>query len=189
MDYLSALNEKQLEAVINTDGPMLVLAGAGSGKTYLLIERLSKLKESGVDPDSILVLTFTNVAAQEMTDRYKNRNKGAKTPRFGTFHAFCYSLILNDSLVRNAIGYSAAPNIATPEDIKRLKASARIVCGTKLSEKVLDTPLEKQQRVTDKIKFEYEVFQKAYNKLLRKENLITFDIMVLILSFFIKKYF
>lgn len=171
------LNEMQQKAVDSTADKVVVIAGAGSGKTYLLIERLSKLKESGVDPESILVLTFTNVAAQEMSDRYKNRNKGAKTPRFGTFHSFCYSLILNDSLVRNAIGYSAPPSIATTEDIKRIKASARIVCGTKLSEKVLDTPLEKLQKVTDKIKFEYEVFQKAYNKLLRKENLITFDIM------------
>ena len=145
----------QQKAVDSTADKVVVIAGAGSGKTYLLIERLSKLKESGVDPESILVLTFTNVAAQEMTDRYKNRNKDAKTPRFGTFHSFCYSLILNDSLVRNAIGYSAPPSIATTEDIKRIKASARIVCGTKLSEKVLDTPLEKQQRVTDKIKFEY----------------------------------
>ena len=168
----------QQKAVDSTADKVVVIAGAGSGKTHILIERLTKLKESGVDPESILVLTFTNAAAQEMTDRYRNRNNGDKrTPKFGTFHAFCYSLILNDTNVRTALGYHAPPNIATPEDIKRIKNTAKLICGTKLSDKALDTPLKDLKGVTDKIKFEYEVYHKQYNKLLRKESLITFDIM------------
>lgn len=168
----------QQKAVDSTADKVVVIAGAGSGKTHILIERLTRLKESGVDPESILVLTFTNAAAQEMTNRYRNRNNGdMRTPKFGTFHAFCYSLILNDTNVRTALGYSAPPNIATPEDIKRIKNTAKLICGTKLSDKALDTPLKDLKGVTDKIKFEYEVYHKQYNKLLRKESLITFDIM------------
>ena len=172
------LNEMQQKAVDSTADKVVVIAGAGSGKTHILIERLTKLKESGVDPESILVLTFTNAAAQEMTDRYRNRNNGdIRTPKFGTFHAFCYSLILGDTNVRNALGYHAPPNIAAPEDIKRIKNTAKLICGTKLSDKALDTPLKDLKGVTDKVKFEYEVYHKQYNKLLRKESLITFDIM------------
>lgn len=172
------LNEMQQKAVDSTADKVVVIAGAGSGKTHILIERLTRLKESGVNPESILVLTFTNAAALEMTDRYRKRNSEDKRiPKFGTFHAFCYSLILTDTKVRCALGYTAPPNIATPEDIKRIKNTAKLICGTKLSDKALDTPLKDLKGVTDRVKFEYEVYHKQYNKLLRKESLITFDIM------------
>ncbi|RPI65096.1 MAG: ATP-dependent helicase, partial [Ignavibacteriae bacterium] len=67
--YEQALNPAQLEAVMHTDGPALVLAGAGTGKTRTLTYRVARLVEDGIDPTSILLLTFTRKAAQEMLNR------------------------------------------------------------------------------------------------------------------------
>lgn len=89
MDYLKGLNEPQYEAVTTTDGPLMVLAGAGSGKTRVLTMRIAHLITNGVDPFNILALTFTNKAAREMKDRIAKvvGVSDAKSIWMGTFHS------------------------------------------------------------------------------------------------------
>ncbi len=91
------LNEEQLLAVTHTDGPLLVLAGAGSGKTRVLIYRVAWLiKEKKVDPGKIALLTFTNKAAGEMKERIKKLGDSKIELGFsGTFHTFCAKLLRN----------------------------------------------------------------------------------------------
>lgn len=86
---LTRLNDKQREAVLHMDGPCLVLAGAGSGKTSVLTNRIANLIENGVEPSNILSITFTNKAAKEMKERVYNLiGKIAYDIQISTFHSF-----------------------------------------------------------------------------------------------------
>ena len=89
MDYLKGLNEPQYEAVTTLQGPLMVLAGAGSGKTRVLTMRIAHLVTNGVDPFQILALTFTNKAAKEMKERIAKvvGNSNARSLWMGTFHS------------------------------------------------------------------------------------------------------
>ncbi|MGE5453775.1 MAG: ATP-dependent helicase, partial [Methylocystaceae bacterium] len=96
MEWLNNLNPAQREAVLHRDGPCLVLAGAGSGKTRVLTSRLANLVNEGVRPSNILAITFTNKAAQEMRERVLRL-----MPNFGgewiqTFHAASYRILRRD---------------------------------------------------------------------------------------------
>ena len=92
MNYKTSLNEQQLEAVNHIDGPCLVMAGAGSGKTKVLTTRIVNLIESGINDYNILAITFTNKAAKEMRDRVNNMY-GDVASFIGTFHSFGLKVI------------------------------------------------------------------------------------------------
>ena len=98
MDYLSALNEKQLEAVTATEGYLRVIAGAGSGKTKLLVSRYAYLvKEYGINSANLLCVTFTNKAAGEMKRRIRNLiGQEYDTSLICTYHGFCVRVLRED---------------------------------------------------------------------------------------------
>ena len=91
--YVNALNSVQKKAA-TSDGPILICAGPGSGKTKTLIYRLIYLLEQGVQPSSILVFTFTNKAAQEIKERLgKQASMRNNVPFIGTIHSFCLDFL------------------------------------------------------------------------------------------------
>ena len=94
-DILKGLNDKQYEAVINTDGPCLVIAGAGSGKTKVLTHKIAYiLQEKNVKPWEILAITFTNKAANEMKERIAGLIGDVSNDMWvGTFHSICVKIL------------------------------------------------------------------------------------------------
>jgi DNA helicase II / ATP-dependent DNA helicase PcrA len=117
MDYLDGLNASQREAVENIDGPMMVIAGAGSGKTRVLTYRIAHMMKMGVDPFNILALTFTNKAAREMNERIHQivGDAESKNLTMGTFHSV-FSRILRYNAER--IGYPTNFTIYDTQDSK-----------------------------------------------------------------------
>src|SRR5205809_4269403 len=99
LDYLSSLNGPQREAVLHTEGPLLVIAGAGSGKTRVLTHRVAHLISAcGVKPNEILAITFTNKAAGEMRSRLENLLGGtARAIWILTFHAACGRILRREA--------------------------------------------------------------------------------------------
>ncbi len=118
-NILDRLNDKQRVAVEQIEGPIMVLAGAGSGKTRVLTYRVAHLINQGIDPMNILALTFTNKAAKEMKERIINLvdNKNARNVWMGTFHSI-FARILRIEGAR--LGYPSHFTIYDTEDSKRL---------------------------------------------------------------------
>lgn len=116
-DYLKGLNERQREAVLTTEGPLMIVAGAGSGKTKVLTTRIAHLMSKGVDAFNILALTFTNKAAAEMKERVEHilHNRDARNLYIGTFHSV-FARILRAEAHR--IGYPNAFTIYDTDDAK-----------------------------------------------------------------------
>ncbi|MCS7182752.1 MAG: UvrD-helicase domain-containing protein, partial [Thermoanaerobaculum sp.] len=122
VDYPSALNPEQLAVVMHPGGPMLVLAGAGSGKTRTVVYRVARLLEDGVEPSSILMLTFTNRAAREMLTRVEILlGRDASPVVGGTFHS------VGNRILRRygqRLGYPPNYAILDREDAQELMGQA-----------------------------------------------------------------
>jgi len=116
-EYLKGLNDRQRDAVLNTEGPLMIVAGAGSGKTKVLTTRIAHLMAKGVDAFNILALTFTNKAAAEMKERVEHilANREARNLYIGTFHSV-FARILRAEAHR--IGYPNAFTIYDTDDAK-----------------------------------------------------------------------
>ena len=118
IDYPAELNEQQLAAVTAPPGPLLVIAGAGSGKTRTLTYRVAYLLENGIDPRNILLLTFTNKAARQMLDRVANVLPiDASGIWGGTFHSIGNRMLRRHG---SALGYNSGFSIMDREDQKDL---------------------------------------------------------------------
>ena len=116
------LNDRQLEAVNHKEGPCLVLAGAGSGKTRVLTERIIKLIDDGISPYNILAITFTNKAAKEMKERVEAKLGSLSDSIFiGTFHSFGLRILRENY---RECGYSSNITILDTDDAKSLINSA-----------------------------------------------------------------
>ncbi|WP_126972047.1 ATP-dependent helicase [Gynurincola endophyticus] len=116
-EYLKGLNEKQREAVERINGPLMIVAGAGSGKTKVLTTRIAHLLASGVDAFNILALTFTNKAAKEMKERIEHilGNSEAKNLYIGTFHSVFARILRAEA---HHIGYPNSFTIYDTDDAK-----------------------------------------------------------------------
>jgi DNA helicase-2/ATP-dependent DNA helicase PcrA len=114
-DYLKGLNESQFEAVTTLQGPLMVLAGAGSGKTRVLTMRIAHLITNGVDPFNILALTFTNKAAKEMKDRIAKvvGQSNARSLWMGTFHSVFARILRSEG---HYLGYPSNFTIYDQQD-------------------------------------------------------------------------
>lgn len=117
MDYLQGLNERQREAVLHKDGPIMIVAGAGSGKTKVLTTRIIHLMAGGVDAFNILALTFTNKAAKEMKERVEHilGNGEARNLYIGTFHSVFARILRFEA---DKIGYPRSFTIYDTDDAK-----------------------------------------------------------------------
>jgi ATP-dependent DNA helicase UvrD/PcrA len=123
IDFLSQLNEQQREAVNSSDGPLLILAGAGSGKTRVIAHRIAFIiAERGVWPRNILAVTFTNKAAEEMRNRVNKLLEGLElgsAPLISTFHSLCVRILRRDIEALQA-GYTRSFTIYDQDDAVRL---------------------------------------------------------------------
>jgi DNA helicase-2/ATP-dependent DNA helicase PcrA len=117
IDYLQGLNEPQKEAVLHIDGPLMIVAGAGSGKTKVLTTRVAHLMANGVDAFNILALTFTNKAAKEMKERVERilGNHEARNLYIGTFHSVFARILRFEA---DKIGYPRNFTIYDTDDAK-----------------------------------------------------------------------
>jgi|TARA_B110000263_G_scaffold147106_1_gene127592 DNA helicase-2/ATP-dependent DNA helicase PcrA len=142
-DYLSQLNESQKLPTIHKNGPVMVIAGAGSGKTRVLTYRIAYLMEMGVDPFSILALTFTNKAAREMKSRISLivGEEKSKNLWMGTFHSIFARILRSEA---DLLGYSSNFTIYDTQDSERLIA-------TIVKEMKLEKDLYKYRNIRNRI--------------------------------------
>ncbi|MCI7304539.1 MAG: UvrD-helicase domain-containing protein [Clostridiales Family XIII bacterium] len=192
MDYLDNLNPQQREAALYTEGPLLILAGAGSGKTSTMTHRIAYLiEEKGVNPYHILAVTFTNKAAQEMRDRVESLIGSGVNMWILTFHSACLRVLRKhaqllgykkDFVVYDPTDQKAAMKNIVKEmnlDDKRYTPAYFLSIISDCKEKELDP---KQYLATygedPKTKIVYQAYR-SYETLLKKNNAMDFDDLLL----------
>jgi DNA helicase-2/ATP-dependent DNA helicase PcrA len=195
---LDKLNPQQREAVEAVDGPVLILAGAGSGKTRVITYRIVHLiEDKGVEPDSILAVTFTNKASAEMAERVGQLLGGRtlRKPLIATFHSFCVRVLRRDieemkigdtGYKKDFVIYDANDQQAVVKSVmrrlglddKQLKPSAVLSRISHAKNHMLDPQemyLQSADPVTEKVSHVFE----EYRKELRKSNALDFDDLLL----------
>lgn len=203
------LNPKQKEAVETIDGPVLIVAGAGAGKTKTLTWRILHLIKSGVDPEKILAITFTNKAAREMRDRVFELLKqegveihNGKGPFLGTFHALGVKIIKENSKIFGLNRYFKIfdredSKKAIKESLKNLGKKSDLSPGAILSliskqKGELKTPEDFEEFSFEDSGFSYlpkEVVHvwREYEKILKRERALDFDDLLLKCEFLLRK--
>lgn len=188
MDYKTLLNKEQYEAAICKDGPILVSAGAGSGKTRLLTYRIAFLiTECGVKPQNILAITFTNKAAGEMKERIEKVAPGGELVTVCTFHSFCARMLRTyasylDDYKENFTIFSESDTAKIFKDIfKKLeiddestKSNYKHNLSTIKNDNMTIEEFVRIYSYNPSIK-EFEKFYKMYEEELKKNNAMDFD--------------
>jgi len=193
-DFLSSLNEQQREAVQNTEGSLLILAGAGSGKTRVIAHRIAYLiAEKGVAPWNILAVTFTNKAAQEMRQRVQQllRDQGlASWPLVSTFHSLCVRILrqeiekLNDKYTRTFTIYdqddslrlikNCIKDLGFDEKYLGLRATQSAISSAKNRGEDVDAFAARAEYVDERRAAQARVYQ-TYEERLHANNALDFD--------------
>jgi len=198
MDFLQGLNPPQREAVCHVDGPLLILAGAGSGKTRVITHRMGyMIREKGIYPSSVLAVTFTNKAAEEMRNRIGkllNEVDRMRLPQVSTFHSFCVRLLRRSgaNLAQIRPGFTTTFNIYDSDD--QLALMKQIFRSLSLDEKFMkynaaisvvsnaksnrETPLDFQKKPDPKMQ-KLAVIYERYENALRQANALDFDDLLL----------
>lgn len=189
---LEGLNKEQKEAVIHTEGPLLIMAGAGSGKTRVLTHRIAYLiEEKSVNPWNILAITFTNKAAKEMKERLIQLVNGGHDVWASTYHSLCVRILRRDA---DKIGYNRAFTISDPGeqntlmkrimkklniDVKNFKPRAILGTISNAKNELID---EKQYKANANGFYESIVAKcyEAYQKELRRSESMDFDDLIML---------
>lgn len=191
MDYLNKLNEKQYKAATHTEGPLLILAGAGSGKTSTMTHRIAYLvKEKGVYPSNILAVTFTNKAAKEMRDRVEELLGEPTFMWILTFHSACLRILRANA---DKLGYDRDFVVYDPTDQKvvvrnclkehrvddkKFTPSYVLSVISDCKEKDLSPEAYRQEHRADfKADIIYPLY-KSYEEILKKNNAMDFDDLI-----------
>ena len=190
-DFLKDLNNEQIEAVLQKDGPMIILAGAGSGKTRVLTYKVVYLIKEGVDPMNILMVTFTNKAATEMKERMRKfiKDTSSGLPTIATFHALCAKILRIDG---HQIGIPKNFIIYDSQDQKDAIKEAINLLGLSVKEykpsSILATISQAKNELIDEISYPSLArghFQETaakiyliYQKILKENQALDFDDLI-----------
>lgn len=189
---IAKLNPKQREAVMHTEGPLLLLAGAGSGKTKTITMRAAHLLDKGVSPKQVLAVTFTNKAAREMRDRVRTLFDGekSKAPVISTFHSLCLNILRSEI---NRLGYQRNFSIFdTSEQMSLLKSLMSDLQSSDRSykpEQILENiskakngilSMEEMEKEDKDLSAVSSIFYEKYQESLKTFNVVDFDDLLLL---------